>query len=405
MKSLNTRYQLINFSYFAMTASMLAFASNYLLDLGYTNSEIGLILAAYAIVSLFLQPFSASYSERHPNIPLQNMINFMLVVIMIGSLIMFVSGKIIGRNLLLSIVTVLIFACMMSGAPLINTAAFIYEKYGIKINYGLARGLGSAAYAIVSMFLGYIIDRLGASILPLTYFLFALITAFAVHSYRFNVSKKKHHQTQNVVKQKTKNISFIGFLKKYPTLTIILFGYMLVYTTHAIINNFYIQVIQNVGGTSSDMGIAVFIAAIVELPAMFGFENLIKKFKIETLLQVSLIMYLLKHIVTFLATNMWGIYLAAFLQIGAYALFTPAIVYYVNQVVSEKDILMGQTVNTMFITGSSIVGSLLGGVLMDLLNVHLVLGIGVILTLAGVLLCFKEFLTKKQEDPQLDFEN
>ena len=50
MKTLNSRYQFINVSYFAMMAAMLAFASNYLLDLGYTNSQIGIILALYSIV-------------------------------------------------------------------------------------------------------------------------------------------------------------------------------------------------------------------------------------------------------------------------------------------------------------------------------------------------------------------
>ncbi len=389
MKSLNTRYQFINFSYFAMMASMLAFASNYLLDLGYSNSEIGLILALYSVVSLILQPLCASYGDKHPDVPLQRLILAMLLVIMLGSLFLFVSSRVWGRNIVLSMITVLIFACMMSGMPLINTAAFMYEKFGVRINYGLARGLGSAAYAIVSMALGYLIDALTPSILPLIYFLLALISALAVHSYRLKLSKPEQKTEQAFeAKEEKSKITLLQFLTKYKTLTIVLTGYMLVYTTHSIINNFYIQVVQNVHGTSANMGIAVFIAAIVELPAMFGFEKLAKRFRIESLLKISLVFYLAKHVVTFFAFNVWGIYLAAFLQIGAYALFTPAIVYYVNQVVSEYDILMGQTVNTMFITMAGIIGSLFGGVLMDMLSVHLVLGIGVALSLIGLLLCY-----------------
>lgn len=400
MKTLNSRYQFINVSYFAMMAAMLAFASNYLLDLGYTNSQIGIILALYSIVSLFLQPVCASFSDNHPDIPLQRFIQALLAFIMVGSLIMFVSGKIWGRNLLLSVMTVLIFACMMSGSPLINTLAFIYEKYNIRINYGMARGLGSATYAVISMVLGYVVDALGAGILPITYILFAALSCFAVQTYRLKLSNKRKRQEEQFEKEeKNSNISFFQFLTKYKMLTIVLTGYMLVYTTHAIINNFYIQVIQNVGGTSSNMGIAVFIAALVELPAMFGFEKLIKRFRIETLMKVSLVMYALKHIVTFFATNVWGIYIASFLQIGAYAVFTPASVYFVNQIVSKTDVLMGQTVNMMFITMAGVLGSLLGGILMDVFSVHIVLGIGIVLTLAGTLLCFAGMARRKEEQP------
>lgn len=42
----------------------------------------------------------------------------------------------------------------------------------------------------------------------------------------------------------------------------------------------------------------------------------------------------------------------------------------------------------MFITMAGIIGSLFGGVLMDMLSVHLVLGIGVALSLIGLLLCY-----------------
>lgn len=51
--SMNARYQAINFSFFLMMGSMIAFASNYLLALGYSNAQIGMILALYSIVSFY----------------------------------------------------------------------------------------------------------------------------------------------------------------------------------------------------------------------------------------------------------------------------------------------------------------------------------------------------------------
>ena len=76
-------------------------------------------------------------------------------------------------------------------------------------------------------------------------------------------------------------------------------GVILVFFTHTIINNFFIQVITPIGGTESQMGIAVFIAAIVELPAMAMFNVMRKKIDCSTLLKISVIIFGLKHLLTF----------------------------------------------------------------------------------------------------------
>ena len=67
--------------------------------------------------------------------------------------------------------------------PLFNSIAFSFEKYGIEINFGLARGLGSAAYALVSLAVGYIVNDLGASILPIIYIVFNILLTIVVHNF------------------------------------------------------------------------------------------------------------------------------------------------------------------------------------------------------------------------------
>lgn len=387
MKRLNFTYQAINFFYFTMMGSMLAFASNYLLFLGYSNAEIGILLALYSIVSFFVQPILVNYADAHPEIPLQKLINLLLLGTMIGSLILLASSTRAGRNGLVSILVVLIYASMLSLTPLINTAAFLFERFQIQINYGLARGIGSLAYAIISLVLGLIIHLFSPQVLPLFYILFALLTFLCVHRYRL---KKEgipwSKQEEKPIKQKTK-FTFLPFIQHYQGLVVVLFGYMFVYTGHMIINNFNIQIISHVHGTSIDMGISLGIAAFMELPAMFGFQYLAQRFKISSLLKTALIFYLLKHILTYLASNVVTLYLAAFLQAGAFALFTPAIVYYINKIVAQEDELIGQTVNTMFTTASGIFGSILGGFILDLYGVSNLLLFDIELTFVGLLIC------------------
>ena len=69
-KILNAEYGGIHATYWMAYAVISSFASAYLLDRGYTNSEIGLILAVGSIVAVFLQPFMADFADRAKKISL-----------------------------------------------------------------------------------------------------------------------------------------------------------------------------------------------------------------------------------------------------------------------------------------------------------------------------------------------
>ena len=51
--------------------------------------------------------------------------------------------------------------------PLINSALFAYEKEGVSINFGLARGCGSATYAILALVIGNLALNHGTNIIPI----------------------------------------------------------------------------------------------------------------------------------------------------------------------------------------------------------------------------------------------
>ena len=57
----------------------------------------------------------------------------------------------------------------------------------------------------------------------------------------------------------------------------IVFSIALLFFSHILINTYTIQIIENVGGSSSDMGIATAIAGFVELPAMAFFPLLFRR--------------------------------------------------------------------------------------------------------------------------------
>ena len=144
-----------------------------------------------------------------------------------------------------------------------------------------------------------------------------------------------------------------------------------------------ILIIGPIGGTEADMGTAVSLAAILELPAMFFFDKLREKISINRLMKISVVMFVVKHTLTAIAPNMMVVYIAQICQMLAYAIITPASVYLVNEMVDAKDLTKGQSMITMGTSASGIIANLVGGVLIDAVGVRPVLLLGAVITALG----------------------
>ena len=384
-KSLNIKYMASQIFYFGAFAAMMGYASVYLLHKGFSNSTIGIILSLCSILAVFMQPALASFADNHKNIEIRKIINTIVAIAIILSVALLV---IPANQTLIFILIVAIFSLETTIMPLINTLAFIFEKYGIQINFGIARGLGSVAYALTSMALGYIVEWFSPDLLPICYVVFNALLFIVVHLFVLPknaqiVDADEESETEAEVQE---NVSLLKFAGKYKKFIVFLLGFVLVYFAHTIINNFFIQIVTNVGGNSSDMGNAVFLAAMLELPTMAYFTKLSQKVNCGTLIKASIVLFLAKHAITYLATNMVMIYIAQVLQMGAYALFIPASVYYVNCKVDNKDIVKGQSFVTTSMTMSGVFANIIGGILLDAVGVSEVLLIGVILSLIGAVI-------------------
>lgn len=384
-KSLNIKYMASQIFYFGAFAAMMGYASVYLLYKGFSNSTIGIILSLCSILAVFMQPALASFADNHKNIEIRKIINTIVAIAIILSVALLVIPT---NQTLIFILIVAIFSLETTIMPLINTLAFIFEKYGIQINFGIARGLGSVAYALTSMALGYIVEWFSPDLLPICYVVFNALLFIVVHLFVLPknaqiVNADEESETEAEVQE---NVSLLKFAGKYKKFIVFLLGFVLVYFAHTIINNFFIQIITNVGGNSSDMGNAVFLAAMLELPTMAYFTKLSQKVNCGTLIKASIVLFLAKHAITYLATNMVMIYIAQVLQMGAYALFIPASVYYVNCKVDNKDIVKGQSFVTTSMTMSGVFANIIGGILLDAVGVSEVLLIGVILSLIGAVI-------------------
>lgn len=396
-KSLNTKYSLINGFYYMLQCAMIGYASVFLLDKDVKNTTIGIILASANIIAVICQSFIASYIDKTKKLDQKTFLAIMLSSIIVLSLLVLLMRDM--PKLLIGTIIV-IYSIQLMMMPFINSLVFVFEKRGISLNYGLARGLGSGTYAIMSLSLGYFVNRFSPSLLPYFYASISLITLIVVLT--LTIPKIEEKVDKKVDKKEDEQISIKDFLKKYKSLNLIFVGTILLIFDQTLINNFFVQVVTNVGGNVETMGTALFIQAMVELPTMFLFVKLQKKFGNKDLMIVAAIFFSIKHVLIYLSGSMTMLYFSMITQTLSNALFVPAAVYYVGRKVEEKDLNKGQALIASSMTIGNVFAALCGGVLFDVLPVSKVLLLGTIVSIFGTIIMVYRVLKDKKEDSLLE---
>lgn len=382
-KGLDLKYAIIQAFYFMAFCSMMGYASVFLLNKGFSNGEIGIVLSLSSVAAVVAQPMLASFIDKNQKIALKTIISI-AVTIVIGSSIVLYFMK--DPSIILLALVILIFTIFSTLQPLMNSLAFSFEKRGYEINFGLARGIGSVAYAVTSMILGFVLEKNNPDVLPLFYVAFSVGVLLFV--YTFSLPKSATVIVEEKQEEEIPQLSLGQFVSKYKMFMLFLAGTVCLFFDHTLINNFFIQVITNVGGSSGDMGTAIFLAAMVELPTMALFVKMKERIDCAMLLKISGVFFSLKHIITFFAGSVSLIYVAQAMQIAAYALFIPASVYYVTQLVEKGDMIKGQALVTGAITLSGVFASFLGGIMLDSIGANTMLLIGTVVSIIGTLILF-----------------
>ena len=118
---------------------------------------------------------------------------------------------------------------------------------------------------------------------------------------------------------------------------------------------------------------------------MLLFSRLTKRFSSASLMRFAVIMFTVKELAIFLASSVAMLYAAEALQAFSFAIFVPASVRYVSEVIEKRNSAKGQTYITAVISLASIFASLIGGALLDSVGAKAALFIGVLVSAAGTL--------------------
>ncbi len=361
-------------------ALLLGYTSLYLLDAGFDNTQIGIIIALAGVISAVLQPILASYADRPNSLSLKQILIFLITITLGIAILLLISYRrfMILTGLLYGIgITILQLL-----TPLINSLGMESINQGKNINFGFSRGLGSAAYAVAAYILGIIVNKTTPLSIPISMLLSFGALLIAVILFPFQKVKKSN--TTDIATKSSGNP--IYFFTHYKRFSVVLFGCIFIYLSHILLNTFTFQIAQSKGGGSSEMGFSMALAAMLELPTMFLFAHVVKKIRCDILFRITGIFFFLKAFGTFLAPNIPFFYAVQVFQMFGWALLTVASVYYVNALMEEQDAIKGQAYLTMTYTLGTVFGSLIGGTLLDHVGVSAMLIVASIAAAIGAII-------------------
>ncbi len=358
-------YNVIQLMYWTVYGFLLGFSSVYLLEQGFTNAQIGVVLGCAYLLSTLLQPAIASFIER-TGVKLMHGVAYLYMVLIVVALVM-LFVPLPKAVLAIGLLTCLGLESAMQ--PSVNSMIQVYEAAGFPVQFGTARGLGSFTYAICVAVMGRVLERISPIFLPAFYVVGALILCAYLLLLRVpegEISKKP---------KASKETSAISLLRQ-PWFLFLMGATAFLALNALMTGSYMIQIMREIGGGSAEQGTAVAISAAMEFPAMLLYSRIAKKFGDRKLTLLCGWVWAFKCGLIAVAQSPYFIYAAQLLQFAGYGFFVPASVKYIQEMLPDNAFLKAQSLSGSAFTAGTLVAVVLGGVLLDAVGVRWTLYIG-----------------------------
>lgn len=384
-KKLNVWYAFILGAYWMIFAVSSIFVVPLLRLRGFDDSQIGLLIAIRSVSAICVSPVIATFSDRHRTFQIKNILMILLVINITNTCIF----QFCELNYPATVLSFIILgASTNTMPPLHSSIAMKFNENGRNLIYSIGRGTGSICYAIVSLLLGQFVssDNYSASLyIQIGLDIFSLICIFFFPKYRTG-------EDELAMKSGTQEdeVHSIGYLlKQYPNFMLFLIASVLVFVGYCMCNSFMIDIIISRGGDNADMGISCFILGAAELPTAILFPVLRKKFGTKRLLEISAVFALMKMVFLYLSRNVIAIFFSQTLQMLGNGMYWPTSVYYVNEAISGKDQVKGQSLaNIASVNVGAVLGSVVSGKLLSYFDIDAVILFGCGCSFVGVIFMF-----------------
>jgi PPP family 3-phenylpropionic acid transporter len=355
----------------------------YFKHVGYDGSSLGMLLSVGPLVAILAQPFWGTTADRA-----KSKVTVLRVVCAASSATVFL--LLASSDFYLLILSLAVFSfSYYSMFALCDTITLEYLKK-TNWNFGPIRLAGTLGFAVMAAVAGKLATKSISSIFVLLSLSVAL--SFLL-TYRIPVVKGYQHG-----RPKTS----IFKLFKHKEFVFMSVFFLAVMCSMGFYYSFFPVYYEQLGASRSFIGISVFIAGCSEAPFLLFSSRLSNRFHPKYILLGSAITVSIRWLALHLVSSLYVLLPLMALHGLSYIVLSYAMATYVNNNVPAELRASGQAVNWLISMGlSRIIGSILGGLLVDRYGIRQVFMLNSVLValfvvLFGLMLIFQN---KRRLDP------
>ena len=360
-------YMMLTGGFWMAFCIVTSYAAVYLQAAGYSNSELGLIMASGSLGGAVLSPALGAWIDRKRTVRHATVIYILLAVQTILLILLRVNPR---RNLPGAVCYALYMAFLLPVNAVNLDLCVRLEHAGAPLDFGFARSMGSFSFVIISAVLGSLVEKLTYLVLPFAGLVIIVLQFLGTRLTDADLREAEKTAEAAGEENAGSSSSLPAFFRENRPFCVMLIATVLIFIAHNAEGNFLINVVRNLGGDTKIMGYLAAFIAIIEVPVMLFSDRLPRRFSCSQYIRLALALFVLKVLSCALAPNIPLLFASRLLQAPSYALYTILIVPFADAAVPHKDSAKAQSLAFSMTTVGSVIASLAGGRLFDICSVR-----------------------------------
>lgn len=338
-------------AYYITNSVFQSYMSLYYKDLNLNDTQIGLINAMIAMVSVFAMQFWGKMGDRTKSR------NRLLFFMCLASSAIMLCVRVVSVFWVL-LVMITLFASFYTSLQPMGDSIVLESLDRAKRPFGPVRMAGGLSFAVVAMLFGNILDVIGdtAAIVYAVAILCIVMALTALYLPPVAGAQKKGDKKNMLALFKSRDLLII-FAFMVPLQ--ITYGYFYAF--------FSPHFMSLPNATSGLLGWCYFISATSEVPFLLNADRLFKKFGAGRLMCISALTLTLRWLLVGTATNVYVAMASQLLHFWGFIVITVTTSKYIQATVPEELKASGQLLLSVFGFGvARVIGYFGGGVLSDM---------------------------------------
>lgn len=329
-------------SYWLSMCAFSGFMAVFLAYYGFSDSQIGLTASLISAFTIVFQLGVSSFSDANAQVPLKKIIT--LIYLLILGLVAVLA--ILPLPLVLMMLVFSLAGGLANGLPgLYNAQIIQFVNAGMPLNLGWPRGVSALLYALFAFLLGLLLERFSPSILmPIS--ILCLTLAILMVLVMPRPDQVVEDSPIPSLAQPPVKTSLKEMLGGNRVLALFLLSAVFMSAGQSNTLVFLNKVVNSRGGNEAVLGLAMFLQAGVEMPAMFLSPLLLRRFRARAILGFSVTFYFIKSLMILFSSGIAGVYLAMVTSIFCFGLYGITSVYFVNGITKENEKVRAQSLVT-----------------------------------------------------------